>query len=234
MKKYKAGKQIKRILLLVGCLLLFYANTMSVYATNISTLPDNSGNDVPPETQAPIQDVPVEPPVTEAPPVEPAPQESDVRVEPVPEVSVGTEEPVDPGSDDLQSPEESASDAGELSTEETDSEESTAKADVSSSEEEQRETETIESSEAETWPMGFSGAGDGQTTQEDQTAETAGQEAKKEGAGTIAKVFAAIFMVLLIGGVVAYGYISMTSREELRRRERRARAWNDYDDEDDE
>ena len=46
----------------------------------------------------------------------------------------------------------------------------------------------------------------------------------------MAKVFAGIFMVVLVAGVVIYGYISMTRRQDLRRRERRAREWDDYED----
>ena len=80
--------------------------------------------------------------------------------------------------------------------------------------------------------MGFSGAGDGQTTQNAQEPETVERVLHQEGGSTAAKIGAVIFMVLLIGGVVVYGYFSMAAREELHRRERRAREWKDYDEDD--
>lgn len=233
MEKYKSGKQIKRIYLLFAFLLMLHVNMMPVSATNISTLPDGSGNDVPPGTEGAVQDVPVEPPVTE---ILPVPQESGFWLESVQEEAVAPETAVEPDISVTQ--EEADSDlTEEMSTEKEETEENTIRDGRNSPETGSSETESaFESSAGESWPMGFSGMGEGQSTEDEQAEEAFEEEAavKKEGGSTIAKVIAAVFMVLLIGGVVAYGYFSMVAKEELRRRERRARAWNEYGDENDE
>lgn len=222
MKKYEVGKR-KKIIALFALLLMLQVNPALAFAANISTLPNGSGNDVP--LQESSSEVPTEPPAVQTQPEVPA-QESSAPVEPVPEV------PADPGISDPQPPAETApSETEEQSLEET--EDSTADS-TDSSREESSMAETSEESTEETWPMGFSGAGDGQTTEEAETAQSAVQTIKKEGGSTIAKVIAAIVMLLLIGGVVFFGYRSMVAREEFHRRERRARAWSDYGDEDDE
>lgn len=232
MKKYEFRISLKRIYFFAAFLMVLYGNMVPVSATNIGTFPEGSGNDIPPETQT--QDVPVEtPPEEETSSAENVSPGGDIWAEPIPEPPVLTEPPVVQDTVAAEPPVETESFPEEESTEETETE-ALPKGESMHSTEESDQMEIPESSEKETWPMGFSGAGDGQTTQEDQTTETIGRATKKEGGSTIAKIIAVIFMVLLIGGVVAHGYISMVTKEDLHRRERRARAWSEYGDEDNE
>jgi hypothetical protein len=230
MEKCMLKKRIVGVCFLFTVLLMLYPDVTTVYATNI-TLPGGSGNDVPGETV----------------PVETAPAETVTAAQPAtdsqPEVIVMPEQPVDPvvpeqpadPITEAPQPEDAWTSTEEETPTDTETEDVTETEQVDSQEEISGETEmVIESSPEETWPMGFSGAGDGQATQEDTTVQSEEQTKQKEGAGTIAKIFAGIVMVLMIGGVVAYGYFSAAAKEELHRRERRARAWSDYGDEDNE
>lgn len=236
-------KRIKGMCFLFAVVLILCFNETSVYAINIGTLPGGSGNDIPVDTPSytetepaetatvieTVTDIPTEV-ITEAPElpdqlivVPEAPIESEVPEQPIDSI-VEESQPIDT----LTFTED---------TEQTETEiEDTTETDQSSSQEEiSRETEIfLESSPEETWPMGFSGAGDGQFTQEDTTAQNEEKIMQKEGAGTIAKIFAGIVMVLIISGTVAYGYFSAAAKEEIRRRERRARAWSEYGDDDNE
>jgi hypothetical protein len=213
MKNYKVGKMMKKGCLSVGVFLACILQTQLVWATNITELPGGSGNDQPAVT-APAE----------------VPTQAATEPVPTPQPEVVTEAPVVVPTEEITQGEEEESVTEDAATEEDEQESLT---DEESSEEVSSSEAEVSDSEEETWPMGFSGAGDGQTTEE--SSETQSMAAvKKEGAGPVAKFFAVVLMILLIGGVVAYGYLSLMAKEEMRRRERRARAWNDSDLEEDE
>ena len=241
MKKYAEGKMKRIALCLLVCTVFMHMHVSCALATEIS----GSNNEAETTTEVPATEAPAtEAPATEAPATEVATTEAPVTEAPVTEAPA-TEAPVieapateAPASDVVEteelteSVEEVESSDEESSEEESSDEESSSDEETNEEADEDSDMELIETgteTEEETWPMGFSGAGDGETSEE-ETSETSYAAENKTGAGTVAKVVSGIFMVLLVVGAVAYGYISMTRRQEARRRERRAREWDDWDD----
>ncbi len=230
MKEYMK-KRMKRIALgFLACTMFMHMHVPCALATNI----DSSNNEAETTTAAPVTEADTtaapatESTTTAAPATEAPATEAPATEAPATEAPVADTEA--PAAELESSPdEETLEDETEEETDEDETDDEVETEEETESEEEKeivKETET----EEETSLMEYSDAEDGDESSEEETSETDYEAENKTGVGTVAKVFAGIFMVVLVAGVVIYGYISMTRRQELRRRERRAREWDDYED----